>query len=1275
MKLGATRVIAIAAGLCAGVLVVPSIAVGQVSPPANGPRQARPTSFTLVGATVHPEPGVALSNATIVVKDGRIVSVSAGGDSPAEKRLRGPRWSGAVVDCHGLHVYAGLIDPVVPVNVPRPMPADSQGRHWNRWVTPGVSATQGTGLSVDESAGLRSLGFVAGGLSPVDPHEKQDGVFRGHSAVIAFSPPGDPSDGGPRVYKHGAYQSVAFETVTGDEDVARWSSYPSSNMGAIALVRQTLSDAAYFATPAMKSTAPAWASALANDLGEPLLIDVGNPANLVRASRIATEFERPVRFVGSGEEYQWLDAVRDAVAAVPRGAGMVVLPLNFPQTPDVSSIGRAESVELATLLAWEQAPTNPSRVDEAGIPATLTTKGLKDRKEFWGNLRRAIDAGLDPKSAHAMLTTKPAKLLGVEDSLGTIAAGRWASMLVCDGELFVGEKMRGETPAPHIVGVWVDGRYEPAAAVPADLTGSWTVNIPGAAAASRAIVIEGTAWEPEAVVRRDGKETTAKLSVNNSTFSLVFDHEPLDGRVGLFTMTGNIELDSSGYASTLAGTGVAPDGKRFNFTASRESAMPLAGKWRATEIDGAAPTAEVSLEVTARAVTIRTKEKDKDEVIVKGETVVVTPEFVAFSRPPEKLDAPKDTKKADEPKAEPTDRVTIENGAATWVTTAGGQKKTIRLTRDDSKPEPKFDPNLVGCFVADSLDGKPAPNGPFIMIDKDGKLSMDGGLWRLVPKVQEVSGKEIALTVDMTAIGAAGEAKAKAHAEASGLVGTVVLPDGKEIAWGAKRHPGDPGVFAETPRAIPVPMSAYGSMRPLVPERVAIVGATVWTSGPAGILKDATVLVEDGKIKFVGDKAGGDAAMAGKAWRTVDGRGKHLTSGVIDCHSHTSLGSTNEFGQAVTAEVRVEDEMNPENENWYRQLASGVTCVNTLHGSANAIGGQNSVTKLRWGTRDPLGMKFKEAPPGIKFALGENPRNANEGSRGTERYPQTRMGVEALIRDRFTAAKEYAAAVKAATPDKPVRRDLELEALAQILSGERLLHCHSYRQDEIVMLARVARDFGFKIGTYQHILEGYKVAEVVRESAIGASGFADWWGYKIEVQDAIPQAFALMHRLGVTASVNSDDNELARRLTLEAVKSTRYGGISEEDALKFVTINPAKQLKIDGRTGSIEVGKDADLALWSGQPMSTLSRCEATWVEGVPEFSLAQDEELQKRAIAERQRVIQKALKSQTPGGKKDGGGGKPPGMSADRYFQLLSSGHDFLCPKAGECGCGEVRR
>jgi N-acetylglucosamine-6-phosphate deacetylase len=311
-------------------------------------------------------------------------------------------------------------------------------------------------------------------------------------------------------------------------------------------------------------------------------------------------------------------------------------------------------------------------------------------------------------------------------------------------------------------------------------------------------------------------------------------------------------------------------------------------------------------------------------------------------------------------------------------------------------------------------------------------------------------------------------------------------------------------------------------------------------------------------------------------------------------------GGVNEGMQAITAEVRVGDFIDADDITIYRQLGGGVTSSNILHGSANPIGGQNQVIKLRWGAL-PEEMKFTNAPPGVKFALGENVKRSNFEGRGPVRYPASRMGVEQLVRDAFQSAREYRRSwdqYKATGKGIPPRVDLEMEALWEIVSGQRMIHCHSYRQDEILALMRTCESFGVKVAVFQHVLEGYKVADVMARHGAAGSSFADWWAYKQEAWDAIPYDGALMREAGVLVSFNSDDAELARRLNLEAAKAMKYGGVPEEEALKFVTLNPARQLRIDQYVGSIEPGKSADLVVWSASPLSTLSACEQTWVAG-----------------------------------------------------------------------------
>jgi N-acetylglucosamine-6-phosphate deacetylase len=341
-------------------------------------------------------------------------------------------------------------------------------------------------------------------------------------------------------------------------------------------------------------------------------------------------------------------------------------------------------------------------------------------------------------------------------------------------------------------------------------------------------------------------------------------------------------------------------------------------------------------------------------------------------------------------------------------------------------------------------------------------------------------------------------------------------------------------------------------------------------------------------------------------------------------------GGVNESSQAVTAEVRIGDFIDPDDISIYRQLAGGVTAANILHGSANPIGGQNQVIKLRWGAT-PNGMKFKEAPPGIKFALGENVKQSNWGAEYTTRYPQTRMGVDQIIRDSLNRAIAYERRHEAWQQKHeglPPRRDLELEALAEVADNTRWIHCHSYRQDEILALIRTLDDYEITIGTFQHILEGYKVADAMAKHGAMGSSFSDWWAYKFEVYDAIPYNGVLMHKAGVVVSFNSDDDELGRHLNLEAAKAMKYGGISAAEAIKFVTLNPAKQLRIEQHVGSLEVGKQADLVVWNTSPLSSYSRCEQTWVDGRKYFDLEEDQARRKQAVERRRVLVQKILAS-----------------------------------------------
>jgi imidazolonepropionase-like amidohydrolase len=415
------------------------------------------------------------------------------------------------------------------------------------------------------------------------------------------------------------------------------------------------------------------------------------------------------------------------------------------------------------------------------------------------------------------------------------------------------------------------------------------------------------------------------------------------------------------------------------------------------------------------------------------------------------------------------------------------------------------------------------------------------------------------------------------------------------------------------------------------PPAVLIQGATIWTSGPQGRVEQADLLIDAGKIKAVGKGLINRSDLSGSPV-IIDGRDKHVTPGLIDAHNHSMiLGSVNEGTIPSSAMCRIGDVVNSESANIHKQLAGGLTMANLLHGSANPIGGQNAIIKLRDGAT-PEDLKFAGAPLGIKFALGENVKQSNWGEQRTTRFPQTRMGVRTFLANRFTAARQYLKesdefqkAPSASRP--PMRRDLELEAIGEIIQGKRWIHCHSYRQDEILAFLRLMESFGVKVGTLQHVLEGYKIADEIAQHGAGASCFSDWWAYKFEVYDAIPYAGSLMRERGVTVSFNSDSSDLARRLYLEVAKAVKYGGTPEEEALKFVTINPARQLRIDQRVGSLEPGKDADFVLWSRSPLDSGTVCLQTWIDGRKYFDRSLEIERSAALEKERSALVEKAKK------------------------------------------------
>lgn len=1045
---------ALVASLALNLAAQPT-ANSALSAPENGPRITDPGRHALVGGTLHLPSGT-ITGATLLIKDGRIEEIYR--DADAAPDLTGYRTWTLGDDAH---IYPGFIDPWVEVATPDHA-TDRPGRHWNTYITPDRSVLEGAGLDESTAKSLRELGFVAAAIAP------DKGILRGLGAVVATAPrPESAAADKPVVFSKYAFHAADFWSGGWGDRM----SYPTSQMGAIALIRQTFSDALWQRANSYKLTPDAKPSPNAIDAltaaPAPIFFNTDHELEAFQAHEVTRTLGQDTELVivGTGTELRRLDAiVADAHA--------LIIPLRYPRKPDVTSVGKAEEVELETMMIWEQAPTNARRLHEAGATVALTTSKTRKRSDFLANLHLAIKAGLAPEDALAMLTTTPAELLGLGDTLGTIEPGKSASLVVASADLF------DPKAKAKVLDLWIDGTRhkieEPEGAKHFD--GTWTLWIGP----------EDKPYYTVSVMIEDKKVETADLSevqegeeakwskarhvkIDDNTISFVVDDE----EAGSYIVSGVLS------GGRITGSGIDPEQKAFTFNATpAQTAQP---------IEEAQPENPADAELADAANDEAKDEDDKDED-----------------------------------------------------------------DKDKDKEEDEYEP------APESLPGYPF--GPYAL--------------------------------------------------------------------------------AELPPQ----------------ETVLFTNATIWTSGPAGVIENASLLIQDGKISVV--TAGEIAVRIPENARTFDLEGKHITPGLIDAHSHTGTWTfgTNEGAQAVTSEVRMADTSDPDHINWYRQLAAGVTTVNTLHGSANPIGGQNAIQKVRWGVPHPRDMHMDGAMPGIKFALGENVTQSNWDIRTRDRYPQSRMGVDTLIRDRFTNARQYARdwtsylntsgispdeaglgaalarslATAAAFEGNPPRnetrprRDHELDPLAEILAGDRLIHCHSYRQDEILVLARIAEEFGFKIGSYQHGLETYKVAEAVKANAIGASLFSDWWGYKVEVQDAIPEAGAILWETGVNVSFNSDSDELVRRLNTEAAKAVKYGNVPADEALKFVTINPALQLGIADRVGSIEVGKDADLAIWSGDPLSALTRCEQTWIDGREYFSLEKDTQHRATIAAERARLIAK---------------------------------------------------
>lgn len=951
-------------------------AKAQENFPVNGSHDIRPQKIALTHATVVTNAEKQLENALILMDGDQLEYVGKTKDFPdtyVEIDLSGKFVYPSFIEIFGIY---GIDQPKKTSgsswNSPQVFESPKKGAYsWNESLRAENKGYEFFEVDEEEAKSLQNIGFGA-----VQTF-KHDGIARGSAALVSLA----------RTNAHKAMllpQSGAQYSF--DKGTSK-NTYPNSIMGSVALVRQALYDAQWYAQ--QKKDYNITLETLNKLQNLPQFFEAKEWRDLYRIDAIAQEFGKTYIVKSGGDEYQRLEEIK--AMNLP-----LVVPLDFPKAPKVEDPLEAADASLSKLKHWEMAPANPALLEQAGMQFALTAYGLKSKKDFWKNLRKAMEYGLSEKQVLRSLTEIPAKLLKVEDRLGSLEKGKLANLLVVDKPIF-------EKDA-RILENWVQGnRYILTSANGPNLAGTYEMTSGGK------LKLEGSPASYKAKIEISGDSLSATFKQEDKLFSLWYTPKNQD-----------TPLNIQGYVE---------DGEMFTLNGKNHQADGSTEAWSAKQTE------------------------------------------------------------------------TSKSGESTKKDTA-------------KKPE----------------------------------------------------------------------------------IGKRIFPF---MAYGNE----------EIPKAVDVLFK----------------NVTAWTNEEEGILEEVDVLLKNGKIEAIGKNL-----SAGKNTLEIDGTGKHLTPGIIDEHSHIALGSVNESAQAVTAEVRMSDALLSDHINIYRQLAGGVTTSQLLHGSANPIGGQAVLIKLRWG-KDPEGLKFGGNDGFIKFALGENVKQSNWGINGI-RFPQTRMGVEQVFIDAFTRAWEYKNAKERG--DKNLRKDLELETLVEILDEKRFITCHSYVQSEINMLMEVADQMKFKVNTFTHILEGYKLADKMAERGIAGSTFSDWWAYKIEVADAIPYNAHLMNKVGVLTAINSDDAEMGRRLNQEAGKVVKYGGTSEEEAFKMVTLNPAKMLHIDHRVGSLKKGKDADVVLWSDHPLSIYAVAEQTYVDGVKYWDVAENEEKLKAIEKERSRIIEKIRKESDSGGK-----------------------------------------
>lgn len=1002
-----------------GFLFVSLTVFSQESFPSNGAPDNRHNYYAFTNAKIIIDYQTTVEKGTLLVKDGIIVEAGAQVTIP----------KGAVVyDLKGKFIYPSFIDAYTTYGMPEvkreerrrgpQMESNTKGAYgWNQAIKPETEADKLFVRDAKMAEEMRKLGFGAV-LS-----FRRDGIARGSGVVVSLA---DEKENNV-VLKEKAAALYSFDKGTSTQD------YPSSLMGSIALLRQTYYDAQWYKAQGRQKqyniSLDSW-----NKLQSlPQIFEVNDKLSALRADKLGDEFKIQYIIKGSGDEYQRIQDIKNTNARF-------IVPLKFPAPYDVEDPYDAALVSYADLKHWEMAPLNPSAFEKNFISFALTTDGLKEKRDFWKNLRKAIEHGLSEKAALKALTATPADMLGMQDKLGALKKGMIANFIITSKNIFDEKNVIYEN--------WVQG-------------------------------------QPYYIKEKDVAD--------------------IRGHYQLVLASVNTAAEEEGMPSLHA--------RFFNLKISGEP------------------------------------EKLKADVSLKPRA----------------------------PKKGETDSARVQADIS-----LSGKLVSLSFTLKDDSGITRLSGNIQG-------------ENPLLL---KGKGQTSAGNW-----ISWHATYQSALVADT------------AQRETKDSVKTKHLPSLDDVIY---------------------PFSAYGQKKKDSTfiekwwnrwDAIIIKNATVWTNEPDGILKNKDVMITEGKIVRIGVNL--EVPKTVKA-KIIDGTGKHLTPGIIDEHSHIAISNgVNEGGQASSAEVRIGDVVDCEDVNIYRNLAGGVVAAQLLHGSANPIGGQSGIIKMRWG-RSPEEMKIKGAHGFIKFALGENVKQSNWGDFNTVRFPQTRMGVEQMYYDFFTRAKEYEsawkayeqAAAKSKIPVAPPRKDIELETLSEILNKKRFISCHSYVQSEINMLMHVGDSMGFKVNTFTHILEGYKVADKMKAHGVGASSFSDWWAYKMEVKEAIPYNGAILHKVGVVTAFNSDDAEMARRLNQEAAKAVKYGGVSEEEALKFVTLNPAKLLHLDNTMGSIRVGKSADLVLWTDHPLSVYAKADKTLIDGHIYFDAELDLKLREEMRMDRARII-----------------------------------------------------